>query len=153
PAALEGGLVKRLTLVLALLMLAAPSLAVDPSEMLKDPALEARARTLSRELRCVVCQNQSIDDSAAEGAHDMRRAVRDRLSAGDSDRQVRAFMVARYGDFVLLDPPFKPRTLILWLGAPLLLLIAGALLWLNARRKPAATPPLPLSAEERKKLD
>jgi cytochrome c-type biogenesis protein CcmH len=144
---------KRAALLLALLVLAMPALAVDPAEMLKDPALEARARTISRELRCVVCQNQSIDDSAAEVAHDMRRAVRDRLVAGDSDPQVRAFMVARYGDFVLLDPPFKARTLVLWLGAPVLLLIAGAALWLNARRRPALAVPAPLTEEERRKLD
>ena len=93
--------------------------------MLKDPALEARAREIGQALRCVVCQNQSIDDSAAEVARDMRRAVRERLSAGDSDAQVFDFMVARYGDYVLLKPPFKLGTLLLWLGAPLVLLIAG----------------------------
>ena len=86
-------------------------LAVEPSEMLKDPALEARAREIGQALRCVVCQNQSIDDSAAEVARDMRRAVRERLSAGDSDAQVFDFMVARYGDYVLLKPPFKLGTL------------------------------------------
>ena len=89
------------------LLLALPALAVEPSEMLKDPALEARAREIGRALRCVVCQNQAIDDSNAEVAHDMRRAVRERLTAGDSDDAVFAFMVARYGDYVLLKPPFK----------------------------------------------
>jgi cytochrome c-type biogenesis protein CcmH len=129
-----------------------PALAVEPSEILKDPALESRARSLSRELRCVVCQNQSIDDSAAEVAHDMRVAVRERLSAGDSDKAVIDYMVARYGDYVLLEPPFKPRTLVLWLGAPLLLLIAGAALLFAARRRPIPAP-VPLSEDERERLD
>ena len=111
--------------VLMLSLIAFPALAVEPSEMLPDPALEARAREIGRTLRCVVCQNQAIDDSAAEVAHDMRRAVRERLAAGDSDRQVRDFMVARYGDYVLLKPPFKAGTLLLWLGGPLVLLVAG----------------------------
>ena len=86
--------------------------------MLPDPALESRARDIGRALRCVVCQNQAIDDSASEVARDMRRAVRERLAAGDSDEQVYAFMVARYGDYVLLKPPFKSGTWVLWLGAP-----------------------------------
>src|SRR6185437_11874508 len=123
-----------------------------PSEMLKDPALEARARTISRELRCVVCQNQSVDDSNAEVAHDIRRAVRERLVAGDTDRQVLDYMVGRYGDYVLLDPPFKTRTLILWLGEPLLLLLGAAGLWLAARRSAPATA-ASLSSEEKAKLD
>ena len=130
---------------MVLLLIASPALAVEPSEMLKDPALEARARTISRELRCVVCQNQSIDDSAAEVAHDMRIAVRERLTAGDSDLAVMDYMVARYGDYVLLQPPFKPRTLVLWLGAPLVLLIAGAALFMAARRRPLPAP-TPLDA-------
>jgi len=131
-----------------------PALAVEPSEMLKDPALEARARTLSRELRCVVCQNQSIDDSAAEVAHDMRVAVRERLVAGDSDAAVMGYMVARYGDYVLLEPPFKPRTLVLWLGAPLVLVVAGLLLFLAARRRPAVpAAPAPLSDAESARLE
>jgi cytochrome c-type biogenesis protein CcmH len=134
------------------IMLAFPALAVEPSEMLKDPALEQRARTLSRELRCVVCQNQSIDDSQAEVAHDMRLAVRQRLSAGDTDRAVMGYMVARYGDYVLLEPPFKPRTLLLWLGAPLVLLVAGAALFLSARRKPTVQAPSPLDDVERARL-
>jgi cytochrome c-type biogenesis protein CcmH len=133
------------------ILLASTAWAVEPSEMLKDPALEARARSLSRELRCVVCQNQSIDDSAAEVAHDMRVAVRERLSAGDSDRAVMDYMVARYGDYVLLEPPFKARTLVLWLGAPLLLLVAAAALFLAARRtRPAA--PVDLTHAERERL-
>ena len=134
------------------LLLAFPALAVEPSEMLKDPALEARARTLSRELRCVVCQNQSIDDSAAEVAHDMRVAVRERIMSGDSDQAVMGYMVARYGDYVLLEPPFKARTLFLWLGAPLVLLVAGAALFLAARRRPTVPAPTPLSETERARL-
>jgi cytochrome c-type biogenesis protein CcmH len=135
-----------------LMLLTVPALAVEPTEMLKDPALEARARDIGRGLRCVVCQNQSIDDSNAEVAHDMRRAVRERLTAGDSDQQVYDFMVARYGDYVLLDPPFKSRTLILWLGAPLVLILAGGLLLLSARRRRVLEAVQPLSEEEQRKL-
>ena len=142
---------RRGLIVLLAIVFALPALAVDPSEMLKDPALEARAREIGQALRCVVCQNQSIDDSAAEVARDMRRAVRERLSAGDSDGQVFDFMVARYGDYVLLKPPFKLGTLVLWLGAPLLLLIAASAIMLTALRR--ATAPLPpLSDEERERL-
>jgi cytochrome c-type biogenesis protein CcmH len=136
-----------------MLLWASPALAVEPSEMLKDPALEARAREIGRALRCVVCQNQAIDDSNAEVAHDMRRAVRERLTAGDSDEAVVAFMVARYGDYVLLKPPFKPGTLVLWLGAPLVLLVAGGALLLAARTRRAPEPPAPLTEEERAKVD
>ncbi|MFO1079793.1 MAG: cytochrome c-type biogenesis protein [Reyranellaceae bacterium] len=141
-------------LLVALLLAAAPAIAIEPSEMLADPALEARARDLGQALRCVVCQNQSIDDSSAEVARDMRRAVRKRLQAGDSNDQVLAYMVARYGDYVLLQPPFKARTLVLWLGGPALLLVGGAALLLAARRRraPVAGPP-PLSAAERARLD
>jgi cytochrome c-type biogenesis protein CcmH len=139
-------------IVLALLLACAPGHAVEPTEMLKDPALEARARDIGRGLRCVVCQNQSIDDSNAEVAHDIRRAVRERLTAGDSNGQVYDFMVARYGDYVLLDPPFKSRTLILWLGAPLLLILAGGLLLLSARRRRVLEAVKPLSEEERRKV-
>ena len=130
-------------------------LAVEPTEILKDSALEARARTIGQALRCVVCQNQSIDDSSAEMARDMRRAVRERLAAGDSDDQVFAYMVARYGDYVLLKPPFKAGTLVLWLGGPLLLIVAGGALLIAARRRTRriVTPPQPLSAEERQRLD
>jgi cytochrome c-type biogenesis protein CcmH len=141
------------TLLAALLALAAPALAVEPSEMLKDPALEARAREIGRALRCVVCQNQAIDDSNAEVAHDMRRAVRERLTAGDSDAQVMDFMVARYGDYVLLKPPFRAGTWLLWLGGPLVLLLAGGALLLAARRTRTVAPaPAPLSDEERARV-
>jgi cytochrome c-type biogenesis protein CcmH len=144
---------RRLLALLLVLLTVLPALAVEPTEMLKDPALEARARDIGRSLRCVVCQNQSIDDSNAEVAHDMRRAVRERLLAGDSDQQVYAFMVARYGDYVLLRPPFKSSTLLLWLGAPLLLILVGGVLLLAAHRRRPAAVPQPLSAEEQARLD
>jgi cytochrome c-type biogenesis protein CcmH len=139
--------------LIALLLLASTALAIEPSEMLKDPALEARAREIGRALRCVVCQNQAIDDSNAEVAHDMRRAVRERLTAGDSDDAVMAFMTARYGDYVLLKPPFKSGTWLLWLGGPLVLLVAGGALLLAARKRRAPEPPAPLTEEERAKVE
>lgn len=135
-------------------MLAPAALAVEPGEMLKDPALEGRARKLSQELRCVVCQNQSIDDSNAPLAHDLRVLVRERLTAGDSDAQVLAFVQARYGEFVLLRPPFKLQTLLLWF-APLLLLAAAVFVLYRARlnQSVAAGNAAPLSPEEQKRLD
>jgi cytochrome c-type biogenesis protein CcmH len=140
--------------VLALLIALSPAHAVEPGEMLKDPALEARARQLSQELRCVVCQNQSIDDSNAPLAHDLRVIVRERLAAGETDAQVLAFVEARYGEFVLLRPRFKPQTLVLW-STPLLLLAGVAAYLLRARRRqaPSRAEPTPLSAEERRRLD
>lgn len=153
-ASVRGDGVAVFLALLLTLFAATSALAVEPSEMLADPKLEARARALSRDLRCVVCQNQSIDDSNAEVAHDMRRAVRERLTAGDSDAEVLAFMVARYGDYVLLDPPFAARTLVLWLGGPGLLLLAGFGLFLMARRRTLAiSPAAPLSDAERARLD
>lgn len=139
----------------AMLAVAASAWAVEPSETLKDAALEARARTIGQALRCVVCQNQSIDDSSAEVARDMRRAVRERLTAGDSDDRVFAYMVARYGDYVLLKPPFKTSTLVLWLGGPILLIVAGTALLIAARRRTrqSPAPPQPLTDEERQRLD
>jgi cytochrome c-type biogenesis protein CcmH len=120
--------------------------------MLQDPTLENRARAISQELRCVVCQNQSIDDSNAPLAHDLRLLVRERLAAGDTDAQVLAFIVARYGEFVLLRPPLKLQTLLLWL-APALLLSTAALALIRFRtRKPQAPAPGPLSADEQKRL-
>ena len=103
-------------LIFAFLLLATPAFAVLPSEQLADPALEARARAISSQLRCVVCQNQTIDDSDAELAHDLRVLLRQRLKAGDTDQQAIAFLVNRYGDYVLLKPPFEAETLLLWLG-------------------------------------
>jgi cytochrome c-type biogenesis protein CcmH len=126
--------------------------AVEPDEMLANPKLEARAREIGRELRCLVCQNQSIDDSGAPLAKDLRVLVRQRIAAGDTDAQAIQFVVDRYGQFVLLKPPFDPATWALWLGAPVLLLIgAGVLVW-NRRNRPRAAPQ-PLSPDERRRLD
>ena len=112
-----------------------PAHAVLPDEVMADPAKEARARNLSRELRCMVCQNQSIDDSEAPLARDLRLLVRERIAAGDSDSQVIDFLVARYGEFVLLKPRFERQTLLLWLVPPLLLVGGGLALWVYARRR------------------
>ena len=146
---------RRLTLIALLVALAAPgaALAVQPDEILKDSALEARARSLSSELRCMVCQNQSIDDSEAPLAKDLRMLVRERLTKGDSDRQVLDFIVARYGEFVLLKPRFELRTLALW-GLPPAALIAGMIGLIVAlrRRKTAAAELAPLSAAEQQRL-
>jgi cytochrome c-type biogenesis protein CcmH len=109
--------------------------AVEPSERLADPVLEERARTLSKELRCLVCQNQSIDESNADLAHDLRILLRQRLVAGDTDQQILDYIAARYGMFVLLDPPFTPATYLLWLTPPLLVLGAGVFLLVRARRR------------------
>src|SRR5215468_8458664 len=115
-------------------LLSSPTLGVQPDEMLRDPVLEKRARDLSRELRCMVCQNQSIDDSEAPLARDLRLLVRERLIKGDSDQQVLDFLVSRYGEFVLLKPPFERHTLLLW-GLPPLVLVGGLFwLWMRARR-------------------
>jgi cytochrome c-type biogenesis protein CcmH len=109
--------------------------AVQPDEIMSDPAKEARARDLSRELRCMVCQNQSIDDSEAPLARDLRLLVRERIAAGDSDAQVLDFLVARYGEFVLLKPRLEPHTYLLWLLPPLALAGGGVALWLHNRRR------------------
>lgn len=125
--------------------------AVEPDEMLADPALEARARALTLELRCVVCQNQSVDDSDAPLAKDIRVLVRERIMAGDSDEAVRAFIVARYGKFVLLKPPLDGDTVLLWFGPVALLAAALALAYVYMRRvnrSPAAAPPLSAAEEE-----
>jgi cytochrome c-type biogenesis protein CcmH len=126
-------------IVLALLSPAA-AWAVQPDEVLSDPALEARARVLSKELRCMVCQNQSIDDSAAPLARDLRVLVRERLTGGDSDQQVLDFLVARYGEFVLLKPRFAWHTALLWLGPPGVLIGGALALLVIARRRPGHTP-------------
>jgi cytochrome c-type biogenesis protein CcmH len=112
--------------------------AVEPDEIMADPVKEARARELSRELRCMVCQNQSIDDSGAPLARDLRLLVRERIAAGDSDAQVIDFLVARYGEFVLLKPRLEPRTLLLWLLPPLVLAGGGLALWMHGRRRPGS---------------
>lgn len=139
-------------LVAALLLLSAPAGAVDPDEILADPALEARARAISRDLRCLVCQNESIDESHAELARDLRLLVRERLKAGDSDQAVIAYIVSRYGEFVLLDPPFKAATSALWLGP---LVIAGsaiAALIVFYRRRSGRPEPAPLSEADERRL-
>jgi cytochrome c-type biogenesis protein CcmH len=131
-------------LALLLLLLATPAAAVLPDEMLKDPALEARAREISKELRCVVCQNQSIDDSDAPLARDLRIVVREQLMLGKTDEQAMDYIVTRYGNFVLLKPPVEPATWALWLGPFAVLIIGGAALAAMSRRRhaPADAPPL-----------
>ena len=124
--------------------------AVQPDEQLADPALETRAREISAGLRCLVCQNQSIDDSDAPLARDLRLLVRERLKAGDSDAQVVQFVEDRYGEFVLLRPPFSVRTLLLWL-TPVLVLVGGGLVAFTRLRRPVAAAPT-LSAGEEEKL-
>lgn len=142
---------------LAVLAAATPALAVQPDEILKDQALEHRAREISGGLRCLVCQNQSIDDSDAPLAKDLRVLVRERLQAGDTDEQVRDYVVARYGEFVLLKPPLSMHTLLLWL-TPLIILAAAVALARTTMRRPqtsAARAPTeaPLSPEEQARLE
>jgi cytochrome c-type biogenesis protein CcmH len=136
----------------ALLLQVMPAFAVQPDEMLKDPALEARARTLSQQLRCMVCQNQSIDDSDAPLAHDLRMLVRERLTNGDSDAQVMDFVVSRYGEFVLLKPRFAWHTALLWAVPPGILIIGGVVLFVLARRRRAELAPSALDENEQQKL-
>ena len=127
-----------LYLILAL-SLAAPVHAVQPDEVLDDPALEARARELSKELRCLVCRNESIDDSNASLARDLRLLVRERLVAGDTNEETLDYIVDRFGEFVLLRPPLNAGNLALWLAGPVLLIIGGVTAYTFMRRKPAAT--------------
>jgi cytochrome c-type biogenesis protein CcmH len=138
-----------------LIALASVAWAVEPGERLADAAQEARARRISQELRCLVCQNQSIDDSNAELARDLRQLVRERIVAGDTDTQVLAFVEARYGEFVLLRPPFKLHTLALWLTPLLLLIGTVVVLRRNARARSASVGEkvVPLSDVEKKRLD
>ncbi|OAF10739.1 cytochrome C biogenesis protein CcmH [Bradyrhizobium centrolobii] len=142
--------------LIALALLGSPAArAVQPDEIMADPAKEARARELSRELRCMVCQNQSIDDSEAPLARDLRLLVRERIAAGDSNSQVLDFLVARYGEFVLLKPRFERQTLLLWLLAPVLLAGGGLALWLQIRRRSqngADVPMPPLTPDEKARL-
>jgi len=134
----------------------APAGALEPSERLDDPVLEQRARAISAELRCVVCQNQSIDDSNAELARDLRRLVRERIKAGDSNSDIKAFLVARYGEFVLLKPPFNVRTILLWMTPVLVLALIGLYIGLRLRSRPsiaeAPVAPKPLSDAERRRV-
>jgi len=143
------------TLVLCLILLVGPLAAgaVEPRERLADPALEARARTISGELRCLVCQNESIDESGADLAHDIRILVRERLTAGDTDAQTIQAVVNRYGAFVLLKPPVEPATYVLWFGPPALVLVglAGTFIWLH-RRQAAPAETAPLSPDESRRL-
>lgn len=138
-------------------MSTSPALAVEPAEMLMDPADEARAREISKELRCVVCQNQSIDDSDAQIARDLRRIVREQVSAGKDNAAIKAYLVERYGEYVLLRPPFNTRNLLLWLG-PLLLLVGGGIVARRVLIRLGGTDPapaetaIPLSDAEQRKL-
>lgn len=146
-------MLKRLVFLLVLLI-AAPVAAQHLDDRLADPAQELRARELSRELRCLVCQNQSIEDSNAPLARDLRRIVRERVAAGDSDRAILDYLVARYGEWVLLKPRFNLQTLLLWLGPALFLVIGGVVVFFLYRRQRAVTAPpaAPLDAEEQKRL-
>lgn len=137
--------------LIAALIFSNSVLAVQPDEVLKDPVLEKRARDISSGLRCLVCQNQSIDDSDAQLAKDLRLLVRERLVAGDSDEQVQDFLVQRYGEFVLLKPAFKAHTLLLWLTPVLVLVLGGAGAYAALRRRPQ--PAAGLDQEEQKALE
>ncbi len=147
---------RRIALILGLMLLATPGArAVQPDEILPNAALEQRARSISGGLRCLVCQNQSIDDSDAPLARDLRILVRERLVAGDDDKAVVDFVVARYGDFVLLRPPLNAHTLLLW-GAPFLIFLAGAaFVWRRGRQRAGEenATPAPLTDEERNRVD
>ena len=149
---------RRLTgAALAFMLALSPALAVTPDEMLKDPAQEARAQDLSQHLRCVVCQNQSIDDSNAPLAHDLRVLLRERIAAGDTDKAAVAYIVARYGNFVLLKPPFQLNTALLWLGPAIVLALAGFGFWryVRGRDAPAGRTAAvePFTEEEKRRLD
>ncbi len=147
-------MMRRLAVLALLLALAPAAGAVEPRERLADPGREARARALSKELRCLVCQNESIDDSNADLAHDLRVLLRERITAGDSDRQALQFIVSRYGEFVLLKPPVEPATSALWFGPPAILALgaAGAALYLRRRRRAPEAAPAPLTEAERRRL-
>jgi cytochrome c-type biogenesis protein CcmH len=158
----KRGEVRKLIAISFVLLMAALAAsaahAVQPDEIMSDPARESRARDLSRELRCMVCQNQSIDDSEAPLARDLRLLVRERIAAGDSDAQVIDFLVARYGEFVLLKPRLNPHTWLLWLLPPLALVGGGLALWIHGRRRSgsmAAEDPsrFQLTAEEEARLE
>lgn len=137
-------------LILSLLLLATPALAVQPDEILPDAGLEARARAISRDIRCPVCQGENIDDSNAPISRDLRVIIRERLVAGDSDAEVVDFLVARYGEFILFDPPASGSNLILWLAGPAMLLVAGGIAFTTLRRR--GTPEAALTPEEEARL-
>ncbi len=134
-------------------MLASPALALDPKEMLSDPTLEARARALDHEIRCVKCQSESVASSNAEWAEDARRTIRELIEAGSTDAQVKTWFVERYGEFVLMDPPKTGSTLALWLAGPVMLLAAGLGALVYVRGRSATVPAENLSAEEQARLD
>jgi cytochrome c-type biogenesis protein CcmH len=142
-----------LAMVLLLTSLTLPAFAVQPDEVLDDPALEQRARELSAKMRCVVCQNQSIDDSDAPLAKDLRLLIRERLVKGDSNDQIVDFLVARYGDFVLLKPRLNANTIALWAGPFLILLLGMFIVWRQRRTVKVAAPETGLSDDERKQLE
>ena len=145
---------RALATALLIALLAGPAFAISAVEQLDDPALESRARAIFKELRCLVCQNQSIDESDATLAMDLRLLVRERLVAGEADEAIVGYIVSRYGDFVLLEPPFKPTTYVLWLGPAVILLLgaAGAAVYLR-RHSSRTAPAAPLTADERRRLD
>lgn len=144
-----------LTSVALLVCMTWPAFAVQPDEVLDDPGLEERARDLSSEIRCLVCQNESIDESNAQLARDLRILVRERLVAGDSDQQVLDFLVARYGDYVLLRPPVKGTTALLWFGPVIVLLLAGGIILVRTRssRSRSLTAPVALTEEEKARVE
>ncbi len=139
--------------LLLLLTLVGSAAAVQPNERLADPKLEARARAISEQLRCLVCQNESIDESDADLAHDIRVLLRQRLVAGDTDAQAIQYIVDRYGQFVLLKPPVEPATYLLWFGPAALLVVAGAGMVVALRRRHAAAEPPPLDDAEKERLE
>jgi cytochrome c-type biogenesis protein CcmH len=140
--------------LLVFILSAGAAFAVEPDERLADTALEARARVLSKDVRCLVCQNQSIDDSSASLARDLRILLRERLVAGDSDQQIFEFLVARYGDFILLKPPVKASTYVLWFGPPVIFILALIALFFFFRSRPApeTVAPSALNGDERARL-
>ncbi len=147
-------LLRALLIVLLAALLPVSAGAVQPGEMLEDPALEARARGISKEIRCLVCQNESIDESNADLARDLRVLIRERLVAGDTDEQVRQFLVDRYGEYVLLRPTFTGANMVIWLLGPALLILGGvaAVVFIRNRRPPEKAAPQKLSAEEEARL-
>ena len=142
---------KRLALILCLI--AGPLFAVQPDEILDDPALEQRARALSEGLRCPVCRNESIDESNAEISRDLRLLLRERLVAGDTDAEAVQFLVDRYGEYILLNPRVEGANIVLWLAAPIMLILAGGVAFVTIRGRSTAAAPETLSAEEQARLD
>ena len=139
--------------VIIILLSLSPAAAVTPDEMLKDPVLEARARALSEQLRCMVCQNESIDASDASLAHDLRVLLRERITAGDSDQEVLDFLVARYGEFILLKPRFNAHTALLWLAPGIVLIVGGAIVFGVLRRRRPGGEATRLTGEEEATLE